>query len=350
MAEGLPSRDVLFGLLFEEVPCYACILDPELNILSVNRRCRENFATPFTRRCYQVFKGRTEGCDDCPAVTTFKTGQVSESREIVTDRAGREMHVICRTAPIKNEDDEVTAVMHMSVREGEGEKLRQDMTAFDTQVGAVSHGIKGLLTAMAGGFYLWDSGLEKNRPDRLQTGTGIVRRNFLRLHHLAHSVLYYIRDRRLHPEALDGVSLLKAIAQDLEDDARFAEARIELEGNMPANAPLTADRRALTSALTNLIVSALDDCYADRREKDHCVTLYTHKIDGFTEFQVADNAMGMEAEAMEKVFSLFFNPKGIEAAGVGLYITNKLARLHAGSVQIESELGKGTRYTLRIPD
>jgi len=244
------------------------------------------------------------------------------------------------------------------------------MTSFDSQVGAVSHGIKGLLTAMAGGFYLWDSGMNDLRGDRLKMGVEIVRRNFLRLQHLARDVFYYVRNRRLHTERLDGVEILEKVVADLHDDARSAGARIRVAAGLPAEAPLNADRRALTSALVNLAVSALDDCRTDKRAVDHEVVL-TLSVDpgsqgvdpgsqgvdpgsgsetnGSLLFEVSDNGVGMDRETLDKVFSLFFNPKGIEAAGLGLYITNKLARAHKGEVAIESEPGKGTRYTLRIP-
>jgi hypothetical protein len=193
----LPSSDGLFQLLFEEVPCYCSILGPDLKITAANRLCRENFTTPFSRRCYQVFKGRNETCEDCPAQVTLQEGRISESVEVFTDRSGRKVDVICRTLPIRDGSDQVTGVLHMSLRAGEADKLQQAMTSFDSQVGAVSHGIKGLLTAMVGGFYMWDSGLAGARADRMKKGMDVVRRNLYRLQHLAHDVLYYVRDRRM---------------------------------------------------------------------------------------------------------------------------------------------------------
>lgn len=349
-AGRLPSSDELFRLLFEEVPCYCCILDREFNIVSVNRRCRENFTTPFSRRCYQVFKGRSEICPDCPAVITMKDARVSESVELLIDRSGREVEVICRTIPIEDEAGEVSGVLHMSVRAGQAEKLQLAMTSLDSQIGSVSHGIKGLLTAMVGGFYMWDSGLETNKPDRMEKGIQVVRRSFHRLQHLAHDVLYYVRDRRTFIETLDGVEILRKKAGEMQEDWSFAGARIVLPDDLSLSTIfLEADRRALESMLVNLIVNSLDDCRTDKRDIDHHVDLSVREEGDFVHFCVADNGIGMDKETLDKLFSLFFDPKGIEVTGMGLYVANKLARVHDGSVKIESEPGKGTRYELTLP-
>jgi len=339
----------LFNRLFEEVPCYCAVLDPDLKIIAVNRECRETFTTPFSRRCYQVFKGRKETCPVCPALLTLERNEVHETHEVLTDRSGRDVNVVCRTVPFDVQDGKASGVLHMSVRGGEGEELQKAMTTFDSQVGAVSHGIKGLLTAMAGGFYLWDSGMKDLRGDRLKMGVEIVRRNFHRLQRLAHGVFYYVRDRRLRMEPLDGAEILRKVAADLEEDARFAGAKIRVAAGIPAAAPVEADERALTSALVNLAVSSLDDCRTDKRDIVHEVVLSLTETEGQLLFEVSDNGIGMDQDTLDKVFSLFFSPKGIEAAGLGLYITNKLARAHKGEVSIESEKEKGTRYTLRIP-
>jgi signal transduction histidine kinase len=202
---------------------------------------------------------------------------------------------------------------------------------------------------MGGGFYLWESGLKQNRADRLQRGFESVHRSFRRLLHLAHDVFYYVRDRRMNPEVLDGAALLRAVVEDLQEDVPWAGATVKLGGDLPSRMPLKVDRRAFRSALTNLAVSALEDCFGDKGDRAHQVLLSAHVEGNDGVFVVEDNGRGMDQEALEKVFSLFFDPKGIEAAGVGLYITNKLARLLGGRVEIDSELGKGTRYALRLP-
>jgi len=108
----------LFNTLFEDVPCYCSVLGPDLNIVAVNRACRETFTTPFSRRCFQVFKGRKEICPACPALLTLKEARMHESREVLTDRSGRDVNVVCRTVPFDLRDGVAQGVLHMSVQGG----------------------------------------------------------------------------------------------------------------------------------------------------------------------------------------------------------------------------------------
>jgi signal transduction histidine kinase len=49
------------------------------------------------------------------------------------------------------------------------------------------------------------------------------------------------------------------------------------------------------------------------------------------------------------VFSLFFSSKGVEGTGLGLFTANKVIEKHRGVIDVESEPGKGTSFTIRIP-
>jgi signal transduction histidine kinase len=57
----------------------------------------------------------------------------------------------------------------------------------------------------------------------------------------------------------------------------------------------------------------------------------------------------MDQETKEKAFSLFFSSKGAEGTGLGLFIANNIAQKHGGSIKLESELGKGTCFVVKIP-
>ena len=65
--------------------------------------------------------------------------------------------------------------------------------------------------------------------------------------------------------------------------------------------------------------------------------------------QVEDNGMGMDQETREKIFSLFFSSKGIKGTGLGLFISNKIVDKHGGTIEVDSEPGRGTRFLVRLP-
>lgn len=59
--------------------------------------------------------------------------------------------------------------------------------------------------------------------------------------------------------------------------------------------------------------------------------------------------MGMSREVREKALTLFFSSKGTGGTGLGLFIANKIARSHGGTIEIESEAGEGSRFIITMP-
>ena len=94
---------------------------------------------------------------------------------------------------------------------------------------------------------------------------------------------------------------------------------------------------------------ALDACRVDDHKSEHRVSFRVHGTPEEVVFEMSDNGIGMDRETREKAFSLFFTSKGVKGTGLGLFIADKIARAHFGKIELESELGEGTRIAVRIP-
>ncbi len=99
---------------FDLMPCYLTVQDRLLNVISANQRFRNDFGDFTGRKCYQVYKNRSEECERCPVMRTFHDGAPHSSEEAVTTVDGRQIAVLVNTTPIHNGDGEITAVMEMS--------------------------------------------------------------------------------------------------------------------------------------------------------------------------------------------------------------------------------------------
>jgi signal transduction histidine kinase len=74
----------------------------------------------------------------------------------------------------------------------------------------------------------------------------------------------------------------------------------------------------------------------------------------WAEFQIADTGIGIPAESLPNIFTKFYQvdssrTRHYEGVGLGLYIVKKFTELLGGTIQVESELGKGSRFTLTVP-
>ena len=102
--------------------------------------------------------------------------------------------------------------------------------------------------------------------------------------------------------------------------------------------------------LLNLVSNALDACLFDLElDKQWQVTVKTKLVDEAVEFEVGDNGTGMSEEVKEKLFTAFFSTKGGKGTGLGLLVTQKLVHEHGGSIEVTSEMGKGSTFIMTLP-
>jgi PAS domain S-box-containing protein len=334
--------------LFEEVPCYISIQDRDLRIVEANRRFREDFGECLGCKCYEMYKHRKEECLVCPVQRTFQDGQVHSSEEVAFSLSGEKINTLVYTAPLHNSKGEIASVMEMSANITPIRNLKTQLEAIGLLISSISHGIKGQLTGLDGGIYLVKSGMEKGNPKRLRQGWEMVQRNVERIRSLVLNILYYAKERELNFEAVAAFDLSKEVLSTVESKAQ--EHAIELCSDLDPDAgEFEADIKAFRALLINLAENSVDACRVDKKKSEHRVTLGLRGDNDHVSFEVSDNGIGMDQETREKAFSLFFSSKGAEGTGLGLFIANNIAQKHGAHIDVESELGKGTRFVVKIP-
>ncbi|MEW6249941.1 MAG: PAS domain-containing protein [Planctomycetota bacterium] len=336
-----------YHLLFDEVPCYISIQDRELNIVEANRAFQDGFGNGLGRKCYEIYKHRSEPCAPCPVQETFEDGQPHYREEVVTALDGKQRNVLVTAAPIRDGQGHITGVMEMSADITQVRELESRLTSLGLLIGSVSHGLKGMLNGLAGGMYLVDSGFKKNDPERIHKGWDTVQRNVARIRSMVSDILYYAKDRVPAWAQLSAAEVAREVCELAQ--ARAGELKVELVTALdPAAGEFEADAQAVRALLTNLIENALDACRLDGKKPGR-VTIRMHGAPDHVRYEVEDNGIGMDRETQEKVFSLFFSSKGTEGTGLGLFIANRIARSHGGKIELESAPGAGTRFVVRLP-
>ncbi len=133
-------------------------------------------------------------------------------------------------------------------------------------------------------------------------------------------------------------------------EGRARERRISLVVSTPDDLPpLDVDSRALEHAVSNLVDNALK--YT--REGDQ-VEISGHLLGAMVELRVTDSGPGIAQEHLSRVFERFYRvdkgrSRGVGGTGLGLSIVKHLVEAHGGSVGVESELGGGAAFWLRLP-
>jgi signal transduction histidine kinase len=149
----------------------------------------------------------------------------------------------------------------------------------------------------------------------------------------------------------DDVSVAALLTQLKADhEAQARERRITLEFDQPPKLPvIQADRDKIALALHNLVGNALKYTLEGGR-----VTVVTTVENGRLTVAVTDTGIGIGPDECERVFDKFYRSKNplaanVKGSGLGLPIAREVARLHGGDVTLESQLGKGSTFTLTVP-
>ncbi|MCP4601324.1 MAG: PAS domain-containing sensor histidine kinase [Proteobacteria bacterium] len=129
-------------------------------------------------------------------------------------------------------------------------------------------------------------------------------------------------------------------------ESRCAKQGIETIRDLDETLPLiTADPGQLLQILTNLTVNASQAMPDGGR-----MTIRTYALEQDVVLIVEDTGAGMSRELQEKIFLPFFTTKDVDqGTGLGLSVVEGLVTAHGGSIEVDSQVGGGSRFEVRLP-
>jgi signal transduction histidine kinase len=153
---------------------------------------------------------------------------------------------------------------------------------------------------------------------------------------------------RLASERVD----VAALATDVVDSMRpQVEEDVRLELDVPSNdAPVVdVDPTKLRRVLTNLLENAVK--YSP---EGGSVVLRVDAADGRLRVHVADEGLGIARAEQERIFEKFYRAdpqlaRGVGGTGLGLYICRELVQRMGGEIEVDSEPGRGSTFTVELP-
>lgn len=224
-------------------------------------------------------------------------------------------------------------------------RLKNDLVA------TVSHELKTPLTAMRA---LVDTLLDAEKFDETTTREYIqlLARENARLSRLIDNFLTFSRlERNKFIFKFEPVR-----PQQIVDDAmasvseRRHQPSCHFESHTQPDLPLlVADHDALTTALINLLDNAWKYTGSEKR-----ITLRTEARNGSVRFAVEDNGIGIPTRESRRIFHRFYQvdrhlTRSAGGCGLGLSIVESIVDAHRGSISVDSEIGKGSTFTIEIP-
>ncbi len=211
----------------------------------------------------------------------------------------------------------------------------------------VAHEIRNPLAGIAGAIEIITKDFPKDHPDREVLED--LRQEVHRIEKVLNDLLLYARPKR--PQF--GISDLKeTVARTLHlARQQTGSKRVEFSIHIPSELPaFRMDPEQLHQVLLNLVLNGIQAI--DREGKITIAAKPRSSVDGprpdWVEISVCDTGAGIPPESLERIFRPFFTTKR-GGTGLGLSLCRRIISQHGGTLTAESELGKGSRFLIRLP-
>lgn len=222
-------------------------------------------------------------------------------------------------------------------------ELKRKNSELDQFAYVVSHDLKAPLRGITNIISWIEEDHEKDITPEMNRNLLLIKGRTKRLENMINGLLEYARVGKIK-KGNEKINL-NVLLNDIKDLVAPSNTVLKINGNMPE---VFAERILLEQVFSNLISNAVK--HNNLRDPEIVIDCI-EKMEWY-DFSVADNGPGIEQEYFEKIFVIFQTLQerdAFETTGVGLAIVKKIIEDHKGSINVKSELGKGTTFTFTWP-
>ncbi len=355
----LESKRKEIQALLDGITDLMVVLSEGLAIQRVNPVFQEWFpqVQPIGSHCFAVFRGRSQRCEDCPAVKALDLDKVV--KDLCIYKVGTEFkHFEVIASPLKTSSTAERRVL-LFKRDVTMEKKFQaqfyqaeKMATVGVLAAGVAHEINNPLAAIHG----FAQGL-KRRLNRLEDAvegelfndfqeyTETIVKECLRCHDIVRNLLTFSRPTtssiglvNLNQCVTDTLFLLKHLIKE--------HAGLRLHTRLCPDLPaICGDESQLKQVIINLLSNAFDAIHGSGD-----IAITTLAKDEGVELIVADNGCGIPEELKDKLFEPFYTTKPVgRGVGIGLSTCYGIVQQHGGTIRVESMEGEGASFHVLLP-
>ncbi len=220
---------------------------------------------------------------------------------------------------------------------------RARLAAIGEATAGLGHCVKNILTTLRGGCEFVTKAVEKRELYYLEKGWPILSRSIERIDALVMNMLSLSKDRPPERAPTD----INTVVQEVLDTLRPRADRykVALESHPADDGIFSVDSQEIYRLVLNLATNAVEAC---AMQGGKVTVACSRDADGFR-IQVADTGCGIPADFMPRLFQAFASSKGASGTGLGLACCQKIVQEHGGAIDVESEPGKGSVFSVFLP-
>jgi len=348
---------------FDSISDFVFILDRDHNIVKANKSFIKALkSTPenvIGKKCYELLHKSDKPWPECPFEKTKESGK-STMQEVDDPNIG--VTLLVSISPIFDNAGKLVGVVHIArditerkKAENELKKANEELRKIDQLksdfVSTVSHELRTPLSITKEGISLVLDKIAGNINEKQKKILNTSRDNIDRLARIINDLLDISKIEagklELKKESFNMNDAIKGLATFFREEAK--KKGLELRLNLPKESiELYADPDKLKQVFINLIGNSL------KFTQKGYIEVSARKFKDRAECSVIDTGKGIEKNALPKVFNKFEQfgrvaGPGEKGTGLGLSIVKGIVELHHGSISVESEAGKGAKFTFTLP-
>lgn len=218
---------------------------------------------------------------------------------------------------------------------------REDLKKLALQL---AHEIKNPLSSINSSAQLVET-IQRMKPDVESTIKHMQRitNNVDTCNRVIKELYQFTHDQKLEKNKLSVQSLCLELVE--YGKHRDQEKNIKMKCvNDATNSYISVDKFRILQALTNIIANSVDAI-----EHEGTVCIYCRREDAKVIFEIEDDGNGIEQDRIDRIFEPFYTSKS-KGFGLGLAIVKKIIERHNGDIKVESQIGKGTKAIVALPE
>jgi PAS domain S-box-containing protein len=351
-AESRRERDRL-DLIIENVGHPIVVCDSAGNFILFNRRAELLFQENTSFNSSPSAAVRTNAVKLTSFISTLasasETGRQAEI-ELIDPEDGRSLPMEITAREVLDATGQVTAVVSIlhdltEIRELERRRVEQQLfeseklAAVGRLAASIAHEVNNPLEAIKNALYLMQAGAEGDKNSRFLE---IARKETERVSHIIRQMLGFAR----RPGEVDWVDVNQLLEETLVLlEKKMRQLRIKITKSFDGSLPrIKARADQLRQVFLNLIINAQQAIEGDG-EIVISTSRYEQALQPSILVQLTDTGVGIAEDDLTRIFDPFFST-GKKGTGLGLWVTQDIVRQHGGRIEVSSEIGRGTVFSI----